>query len=127
MQSTVINRLNDEGRPNQETIHLRDAAIRCRAQINMVQNVLLIWLDSSIDEKSADCKNILTELQRIVNGINTFTDSNECIQFVDAIADNHVCIIMSDSFCSNIVPRIHNMAQVDSILITSNNKEQYEE
>ena len=100
---------------------------RRRADIKMVQNILLIWLDSNIDENNADCQNTITQLRCVVNDINTFTDAEECIQFINTIVDNKACIIISGSLAQHIVPRIHNMPQVDSIFLTCDNKEHHEQ
>ena len=35
---------------------------RRRANIKMVQNVLLIWLDNNIDDNSEDCRNTITTI-----------------------------------------------------------------
>jgi tetratricopeptide (TPR) repeat protein len=99
-----------------------------RANIKMVQNVLLIWLDANIDEEnSADCRNTVTQLQRVVNNIKTFTDGEACIEFINTINNNKACMIISDSLGQHIVPRMHNMFQVDSIFIFCSNKTHHEE
>ena len=92
----------------------------------MVQNILLIWLDINIDVKNEDCANTVTQLRRVVNDINTFTDGEDCIQFIDTINDNKVCMIVSGSLGQHIVPRVHNMSQVDSIFIFCGNKKYHE-
>ncbi|CAF1313678.1 unnamed protein product [Adineta steineri] len=45
---------------------------RRRINILHMQNVLLIWLDSNIDETDADCQNTITKLRCAVNDINTY-------------------------------------------------------
>ena len=61
----------------------------------MVQNVLLIWLDSNIDNNSADCRNTTMQLRRAVNSINTFTDGDQCIQFLEDMNQEKACMIIS--------------------------------
>ena len=100
---------------------------RRRIDIKMVQNVLLIWLDTKIDVKKEDCRNTVTQLRRLVNDINTFTDEEDCIQFIDTIDDNKVCMIISGSLGQHIVPRVHSMSQVDSIFIFCGNKKYHEQ
>jgi Tfp pilus assembly protein PilF len=103
------------------------ATSRQRINVQMVQNVLLVWLDNNIDDNSADCRNTITQLQRAVNTINTFIDGEECIQFLDNITDNKACMIISGSLGQQIVPRVHNMSQVDSIFIFCGNKKRHEQ
>ena len=52
-----------------------------RINVQMVQNVLLIWLDANINDNSTDCQNTISQLRRTVHTINTFTDGEECIDF----------------------------------------------
>ena len=93
-----------------------------RADIKVVQNVRLVWLDNNIDEKKEDCRHTVAQLRRFVNDANTFTDTEECIQFIDDINDNKVCMIISESLGQHIVPRVHSMSQVDSIFIFCGNR-----
>jgi tetratricopeptide (TPR) repeat protein len=100
---------------------------RRRVNIKMVQNVLLIWLDTNINIKNEDCSNTVTQLRHVVNDIITFTDGEDCIEFTDTINDNKVCMIISGSLGQQIVPRVHNMFQVDSIFIFCRNKNHHEQ
>ena len=100
---------------------------RRRVDIKMVQNVLLIWLYTNIDVKSEDCANTVTQLHRVVNDMNTFTDGEDCIQFIDTINDNKICMIISGSLGQQIVPRVHNMSQMDSVFIFCDNKKYHEQ
>jgi tetratricopeptide (TPR) repeat protein len=104
-----------------------DAVPRQRINVQMVQNVLLIWLDNNIDDNSDDCRNTITHLRSAVNDINTFTDGEDCIQFLDSISDEKACMIISGSLGQHIVPRVHNMSQVDSIFIFCGNKKHHEQ
>ena len=116
-----------QGKAQQGSTVAKDARVRRRVDIKMVQNVLLIWLDSNIDDNNQDCQNTVTQLRRMVNNVNTFTDGDECIQFIEDINDNKVCMIISGSLGQHIVPRVHNMSQVDSIFIFCGNKKRHEQ
>ena len=117
------------GKYNAEQISdlTKGAGARRRADIRRVQNVLLVWLDSNINTKSEDCRNTVTQLRRVVNDINMFTDGEGCIQFIDTINDNKVCMIISGSLGQHILPRVHNMSQVNSIFIFCGNKKYHEQ
>jgi tetratricopeptide (TPR) repeat protein len=95
----------------------KDSAPNRRVSVRMVQNVLVIWLDRNIDDINVDCRNTITQLQRVVNSINKYTDGEECIKFLKSMKDEKACMIISGSLGQVIVPRIHNMIQVDSIFI----------
>jgi tetratricopeptide (TPR) repeat protein len=96
--------------------------------IPMVQNVLLIWLDSNIDEGNDDCQNTLAQLRRVINAVETFTGGNECIEFIIKNSNQEkVCIIISGALGQLIVPLIHDMSQVDSIFIFCGNRERHQQ
>ncbi|CAF4251888.1 unnamed protein product, partial [Adineta steineri] len=95
---------------------------RRRINIQQAQNVLLIWLDSNIDETNNDCRNTITKLRRAVNDINLCINGDQCLEFIQTIADKKVCMIISGSLGQHIVPHVHNMSQVDSIFIFCGNK-----
>ena len=118
---------SDQEKSEQGSTAVKDAHVRRRVDMKMVQNVLLIWLDSNIDDINQDCQNTVTQLRRVVNDVNTFTDGDECIQFIEDINDNKVCMIISGSLGQHIVPRVHNMSQVDSIFIFCGNKKRHEQ
>ncbi|CAF0842947.1 unnamed protein product [Adineta steineri] len=98
-----------------------------RINIQQTQNVLLIWLDSNIDESNYDCQNTITTLRRAVNDINTYTNGDQCLEFIQTMVDNKVCLIVSGSLGQHIVPRVHKMSQVDSIFIFCGNKKYHEQ
>jgi tetratricopeptide (TPR) repeat protein len=105
----------------------KGALVSERINVQMVQNVLLIWLDQNIDDNSADCRNTIKQLRRTVNTINTFTDGEQCIHFLENMGNEKVCMIISGSLGQHIVPRVHNMSQVDSIFIFCGNKKHHEQ
>jgi hypothetical protein len=89
-----------------------------RISLQMVQNVLLVWLDRNIDENNSDCKNTITQLRRSVNHINTFTNGDQFIEFIESINQEKACMIISGALGQHIVPRLHDMPQVDSVFIS---------
>ncbi|CAF4143838.1 unnamed protein product, partial [Adineta steineri] len=104
-----------------------DAEGRRRTNIQLMQNVLLIWLDSNIDETNNDCQNTITHLRRTINDTNTFTDGDQCFEFIQKISDKKACMIISGSLAQLIVPRVHNMPQIDSIFIFRDNEKHHEQ
>lgn len=70
---------------------------------------------------------MLNQLRQDINTINIYRDGEECIHFLETINKEIVCIIISDSLGQHIVPRIHNMSQIDSIFIFSDNETYHEE
>ncbi|CAF1186881.1 unnamed protein product [Adineta steineri] len=105
----------------------KDVEGRRRINIQHMQNVLLMWLDSNIDKTNGDCQNKIKKLRCVVNDISTYTDGDQCLEFIQTIVDNKVCMIISGSLGQHIVPRVHNMPQVDSIFIFCSNKKYHEQ
>ena len=103
------------------------AAASARITVQMVQNVLLIWLDNNINDNSADCRNTINQLRRTVNTVNIFTDADQCVDFLTTIDNEKACMIISGSLSQHIVPCIHTMSQVDSIFIFCENKKYHEQ
>jgi tetratricopeptide (TPR) repeat protein len=100
----------------------RDAVSRRRINIQMVQNVLLIGPDNNIDNNSTDCLNSIAQLSRIVNSINMFTDIDQCVDCVTDIDSKKICMIISGEICQNIMPLIHDIAQLHTIFIFCESK-----
>jgi hypothetical protein len=111
----------------QDSVHSMGATSDPRINAQMAQNVLLIWLDGTIDGNCVGSRNTITQLRCIVNTIKIFTDSEECIRFLERIDNNKVCMIISGSLGQHIVPHIHNMSQVNSIYIFCHNVEYHKE
>ncbi|CAF1334036.1 unnamed protein product [Adineta steineri] len=101
----------------------KDAVVNRRINMQRMQNVLLIWLDNNIDDDDDDCIYTIKQLKRVVNNINTFTDDKQCIEFIQTINNNKICMIVSGSLGQHIVPRVHDISQVDSIFIFCYNEE----
>ena len=93
----------------------------------MIQNVLLIWLDSNIDENSSDCQNTITRLRRAVNVVNIYTDGDQCVQFLQDMGNEKACMIISGALGQHMMPRVHDLSPVDSIFIFCSNKTYHEE
>jgi tetratricopeptide (TPR) repeat protein len=127
MNKAYLPAIENSASAGNASIISRDAIARRRTDIQKVQNILLIWLDNNIDNNDENCQNIITNLRHVVNSVNTFTDDNQCIQFIQSISNNKACMIISGSLGQHIVPRLHDMSQVDSIFIFCNNKRYHEQ
>ena len=92
----------------------------------IVQNFHLVWLDENIDENNADCRNSITQLRQLVNTVNTFIDVDECIDFITDTKQETTFMISSGTFGQTILPTIHDIQQVSTIYILSENKAQHE-
>lgn len=107
--------------------HSKDARPNRQGNAQRMQNALLLWLDSNIDETNSDCRNTLTQPRRAVNTVYTFTDANDCFRFIEELTDNKACVITSGSLGQHVVPCIHHMSQVNSIFIFCENTRRHEQ
>ena len=126
-KSIVTGKSTGGEKTEQVSIHTKNTSGCRRADIRSLQSSLLIWLDNDIDDNNEDCRSTVTELRRVVNDINTFTDVDECIDFFTDIDDNNVFMIISGALCQNIVPLSHNFAQLRTIFIFCNDSTAYEQ
>ena len=84
----------------------------------LLQNVLLLWVDKSIDLENAEHQQIVSHFRSHVNDIALFTDVDACIEFLDGIHEERIIIVTSGSLGqTELVPRVHGMDIVDSIYI----------
>ena len=101
---------------------------RRRTNIRVVQNFLLVWLDSTIDEaNNKDCINTISLLREVVNNVNTFTDVDECIDFITNINEDKIFLIVSEAFTQIIIPVVEDIHHVSCIYIVCENKTQHEQ
>ncbi|CAF1514062.1 unnamed protein product, partial [Adineta steineri] len=100
---------------------------RRRTNIQRMQNVLLIWLDSNIDKTNDNCKNTIKQLRRAIDDIKTFTNGDQCFEFIQTIVNKKACMIISGSLGQHIVPRVHNISQLDSIFIFCENQKHHKQ
>jgi hypothetical protein len=118
---------SDNSSSGQASTTSEDATERRRGDISIAQNVLLVWLDNNIDEDDNDCRNTLAQLRRVINVVNTSSNRDQCVDFLTNIDTVKVFMIISAELSEDIVPLIHNVAQLDSILIFCDNSEQHEQ
>lgn len=93
----------------------------------IMQNFRLIWLGVNIDESAEYSKDPINHLYHLVNTIDSFTDVDECVDFLSKITDDNVFIIISNSLAQNIVPMIHEIAQLNSIYVYGDDSSQYQQ
>ena len=91
------------------------------------QGYLLIWADSSFDEKKQDCQNTLKQLRSVVNEVHPLTTPAQCIMFLNEMDKQRAFVISSGALGRELVPEIHNIQRVDTIYIFCANKQRHEE
>ncbi|CAF0913636.1 unnamed protein product [Adineta ricciae] len=96
---------------------------RCISVLKAKNAVLICLNDNNTsNEKSKNWQQVIAGLQRVVTTIITYSDIEQCFEFINGVNYTKVCIVLPGSLGQQFVPRIHNLSQVDSILIYSENK-----
>ncbi|CAF2059488.1 unnamed protein product [Rotaria magnacalcarata] len=87
----------------------------CEGKI--VQNFVLVWLDSNINIMQQDCQYTISELYKIYNSFTLFTDLEECRKFIEKPRDEQIFLIVSGKIGENLVPLVHQNARLDSVYV----------
>ena len=82
-----------------------------------VENLVTVWLDSTIDESSNDYQSWIDQLRRTVNLIETFNNQDRCVDFIRNVKNQKVFMILSGNFDEMLISLIHDTSQLDSIYI----------
>ena len=98
-----------------------------RPYARIFQNFFIVWLDENIDEGNDDYQNIIVRLREISNTVNTCTNVDECTSFISDIKARKAFMIFSGALAQSTVPIVHDMAQINTIYIFSENKAQHEQ
>ncbi|CAF4190301.1 unnamed protein product, partial [Rotaria sordida] len=94
---------------------------------DLVQNFLLVWLDSKLDESNEDFRNSIKQLQLTVDGIEKFRDVDECLKYISSFKNQKAFLIVSGALTENVVPRVHGMSQIHAVYIFCRKKSKYEQ
>ena len=92
----------------------------------IVQNYLLVWLDTNVTASSDDSQHTLQQLRSVVNDVNLFMEPDECVAFLKNIQLEKVFLIASGSLGQDLLPRIHLLTQIDAIYIFCGDKSRHE-
>lgn len=93
-----------------------------KKRIRMFQNTVLIWLDNNIDENDKQCQNTIGHLSQTVSRVKTVTDGERCVQMLQTLEEEMVYMVVSGALGEKLVPRVHNLPQIDSIFVFCGNK-----
>ena len=63
----------------------------------ILQSTLLIWLDTNINENDTDARYILKQLRAIVQLVDLFTRTDDCVRFLEQVKNGAVLIFTSGS------------------------------
>jgi tetratricopeptide (TPR) repeat protein len=125
--SVAIGKSSGAGKAEQASTVSKDGNARQHTNIRRMHNVLLIWLDTNIHNKIEDCPNTVTQLCQTVNIIHKFTDVDPCIDFLTDSYNEKVIMVISRPLCQEMMPLIHDIAQLHTIFVTCSNENIHEQ
>lgn len=82
---------------------------------------ILIWLDNQFDQR------IRMEFDRLFHRIHLFENNDQCLTFLNGIDHERVFLVASGRLGEEIVPKIHDRIQLDSIYIFCMDKNKHEQ
>ncbi|CAF4066724.1 unnamed protein product [Adineta steineri] len=89
-----------------------------KSNVNHLEGFSLIWLNNN---ENVD---IQSELRNIINHIETFEDVEECKNYIENTSENdRLVLVTNGEFGRQIVPSIHQLKQISSIYINSEDKQ----
>ena len=91
-----------------------------------LQNYILIWLDLHINESDEYYQSSISQLRSIIFSVNTFTDTDRCIDFLTDISEEKVFMILSSSFAQQLVPILRDLSEIDSIYVFCDSQFEHE-
>ncbi|CAF1241869.1 unnamed protein product [Rotaria sordida] len=109
------------------TITMGRSAVLPQPARRIIQNFLLVWLDTNIDESTEDFQNSLKHLRRIVASITIFTDAQQCFDYLSGITKEKAFMIVSGSLGQKIVPEMEAIPQLESVYVFCGNQSYHEQ
>lgn len=92
-----------------------------------LETLHLFWLDASVNTSPENIK-IQLKLRSIINYLQTFDNIHECKNVINSLSkDDRFALIVSGSFGREIIPHIHNLAQLSLIYVYCMNSKGHKE
>lgn len=92
-------------------------------QYRAVENIILVWLDPTIDDTNNHTK---TQLRQVVRTVRTYTDPTKCLQLFKEIKNEKIFLIVSGSLCETILEQTDDYSQLAVVYIVCQQKSKYE-
>lgn len=90
---------------------------------HMAGDCVVMWIDANMDLRDEYYQKTLEELQSVANHVEICTTVAQCIESFQECNGALVFLIVSEKIGQELIPKIHSMAQLDSIYIFCDNTE----
>lgn len=88
----------------------------------MFENVLLVWIDPTIDVNSET----FDALRRVVNDIHPFTAPHPCLTFIADHPSDNIFLITSGYLGEELLPHLDVFSQLKTIFIFTSNPKKHQ-
>jgi tetratricopeptide (TPR) repeat protein len=88
--------------------------------MNDLENIMLIWLNTTINENDDGYRKTRDDLQQINRLSKIFTDSKECMNYIRTIDKAKILLIISETFAEDILPQTDALQTVNCVFIVCN-------
>lgn len=85
-----------------------------------LENIMLIWLNKTVDENNDDYRKTRDDLQQINDLLKIFTDSKECMDYLRTIDKTKILLIISETFGQDLLPQIEALQTVICVFVNYN-------
>lgn len=89
------------------------------------ESITLLWFDPNIGSRE-DIEMTKQQLRQINNYVKFYTDLELCVTYIQSIKSEKIFLITSGKRASEILPRILNQRQIDSIFLFCMKSERYQ-
>jgi hypothetical protein len=93
-------------------------------QPRVIENFIIIWLNVQSNEFDKDS---IKQLRKMINSIEIFSNTEECIDYFSQIKNEKIFLIISNSFNHEFISLIESMPSLNSIYLLSNKNLDYQE
>jgi hypothetical protein len=92
-----------------------------------VQNLVVVWLDPSLDRFSEDVQNSVMHFREFANSTEIFTDLEKCATFIREVKNEKVFLIVSARLGQQLVSAFYSLPQVYSIYVVCDDKTEHQQ
>ncbi|CAF4075063.1 unnamed protein product, partial [Rotaria sordida] len=112
---------------NQSTISKMIEISEDQSEANkIIETFLIVWLDANVN-KTEDNEETYKALRTSINYLKTFDNLQEGENYIRSIHREKIILIVSGGFGMEIVPRIHDCEQINSIYVYCSDKARHEQ
>jgi hypothetical protein len=91
-------------------------------RISNIEIFACFWLGRDLHKKTKDNEETQKELRKIMNHLEIFENCDECEQAIQEAKQEKIILISSNSLAHQIVPRVHDLPQLNACYICSQDK-----